>query len=139
MIRLWALQRMCTRHDYYVLKTIVSMPVCIHMYACDHCDHTHHHNALYSLSTKHMSVYWTERWSTFDCKHSTPEGGHLEYSTCLQQKGVQRSASHSHYEMCSWQCSTVQGCVNELCSAKVPYVIGFATIPARYPNSTLLS
>ena len=77
-----------------------------HMYACDHCDHAHPHNALYSLSTKHMSVYWTRYWSTFHCQHSTQEGGRLEDSTRLQQKGVQLSASHSHYEMCSWQCST---------------------------------
>ena len=49
-----------------------------------------------------MFVYWIRFWSTFDCQHSTQEGGRLEDSIPLQQKRVQLSASHSHYEMCSW-------------------------------------
>ena len=53
--------------------------------------------------TKHMSVYWTGCGSTFDCQHSTQEGGRLEDSTRLQQKGVQLSARRPHYDMCSWQ------------------------------------
>ena len=73
----------------------VRMHLHIHLYACDH-------NALYSLSTKHMSVYWTRYWSTFHYQHSTQEGGRLEDSTHLQQKEVQLSASHSHHEICSW-------------------------------------
>ena len=47
-------------------------------------------------------------------------GRTLEDPTRLQQKRVQLSASHSHYDMCSWQCSTVRGCVNEPCSARAP-------------------
>ena len=105
-----------------ILSTLMCVHVCIHMYAWDHCDHPHTrpHNTLYSPSTKHMSVYWTRYCSTFDCKHSTPEGGRLEGLTHLQQKGVQLSASNSHYEMCSWQCTTVWGCVNEPCCAQAP-------------------
>ena len=99
----------CPPSPYLSLSTLICVHACIHMYACDHCDHTHPHNALYSLSTKHMSVYWTRYWSTFHCQHSTQEGRRLEDSTRLQQKGAQLSASHSHYEMCSRLCSTARG------------------------------
>ena len=44
--------------------------------------------------------------------HSIPERDRLQDSTHLQQKGVQLSASHSHYKMCLRQCSTV-GCGKE--------------------------
>ena len=85
--------------------------------------------------TKHMSVYWTRYWSTFHCQHSTQEGGRLEDSTRLQQKGVQLSVSNSHYEMCSWHVPPQVG----LCERAVlgrPKAPQKGVAPARSTSST---